>query len=310
MTVTAPPRSPYSGDPVGPDLDDTDVPEAGVPEALIEEARRRARRRRRITGAVLVVAVAAVVALVAIDGGPPSQDSTAASAAGSGGPVAAGSDRANLIATWSDLHEGWILVYDGGLVLWWPHDYAVVPPIFQRRLTPEGVDLVGSGAVELRRLPPLSHLMRAYAEQETMPQDKWADGEASVWVATEFAACPQTQFGEIQPLPSLGQFPDPVQTLLAGKQKTYNIGDLWEEPRIAECFALTSEDAHTLVELGAIHEIPGGYETVTYETIGYETILHSMGLNVDFEPPDGETVQIGIWPVLPHGEFLPGPRGG
>jgi hypothetical protein len=304
MTVTTPPRSPHLGDPVGPDLDDTDGLEAGVPEALIEEARRHARRRRRITGAVVVAAVAAVVALVAFDGGPPSQGASAAFDTVSGVPVADGSDRATLVAGWGELHEGWTMVYEDGLVLWWSDRNWTIR---QRRLTPEGVDLVRSGAIDMTGLPPTSRALPAYSalRGESMPEDMWADAEEGVWLPSEYAVCAHDLEGETPypglatPIPSLGQFPDQVQALLAGKQRTYHIGEhpagVLEEPLVVECFALTSEDAYTLVELDTI--LP---------TDNYEFFFTRIGLpDIDFTLADGATVSLGVWPVLPHGEFFP-----
>jgi hypothetical protein len=189
------------------------------------------------------------------------------------------------------------MVYDDGLMLSWRNQRSgdgSGQPIFQRKLSPDGIDLLRRTGASF---PTLSGKGASFP---SLSEDMWADAEERVWMPSEYAACPTDPYAPL-PLPTLGQFPDPVQALLAGTQRTYQ-GDAdsgpWGEPYILECFALTLEDVYTLLDPGANPSLPTDYN---------ETDLFWSGRSdiVDIELTDGETVSLDVWPVLPHGEFVP-----
>ena len=115
MTVTAPPQRSDSEASAGPDRG----------EALIEEARRHARARRRIWAgiaiAVSIVAVTAVAVTLALAGSGSSPGERPDADAGAGIPAAVvPAAEAELVTSWGRIHEGWVLVYADGRVIWFP----------------------------------------------------------------------------------------------------------------------------------------------------------------------------------------------
>jgi len=140
---------------------------------------------------------------------------------------------------------GWVFVYADGRVL------SVEVPggthFVERRLSPEGVELVRSGAVEPRRfLRPAG---------PSLPAGAWADPDARPYVSSRYAVCyaavralqppaPPDVAGElvgyVDPSRVVSLLPAQAQDLLRGKER--DRGD-------RRCSGLTIEEALTLEQI-------------------------------------------------------------
>jgi hypothetical protein len=104
-----------------------------------------------------------------------------------------------LIASYAEFWLGEASVYaDGRVLLRTPPR-----PITEQRLTPAGVNLVRSGAVE-----PRDFLIGGFG----VPADAWADPESRPYAAARFAVCPS----RVRYL-----LPAPARALLDGKASSY-----------------------------------------------------------------------------------------
>ncbi|WP_159601226.1 hypothetical protein [Agromyces humi] len=82
-----------------------------------------------------------------------------------------------VVAVWARADEGWILVYDDGRVLSHPE----VGPVFERRLSPRGLNLVRSGTVEPRDLQLYLSI--------SVPTEAWADPIPETFRPDRYAVC-------------------------------------------------------------------------------------------------------------------------
>jgi hypothetical protein len=138
---------------------------------------------------------------------------------------------------------GWVFVYADGRVL------SVEVPgsthFVERRLSPEGVELVRSGAVEPRRfLRPAG---------PSLPAGAWADPDARPFVSSRYAVCyaAVNVAGEflryVDPSRVVSLLPAQAQDLLRGKER-YR-GDEGGLRRDRRCSELTIEEARSLEQI-------------------------------------------------------------
>ena len=128
MTVAAPPQAPHVWETKGEEPRD----------ALIREARRRARRRRCAYGVVaFLIAIAAGAFLGRGEGTAPPPSNAAGNnrtpPRAPDSPLVRGPDVAStLLASWGQMHAGYVLVYGDGRALWYPDSGVLVQA--QRRM--------------------------------------------------------------------------------------------------------------------------------------------------------------------------------
>jgi hypothetical protein len=300
MAVT---EAPYQND--STDSDSSFQPDPG--EALIEEARQRARARRRLYRRVgilvSIAAVAAIAATAAVMGsGPSTVDRPILDPpAGAGAPVADPPVAdATLVASWGRIHEGWVLVYEDGRVIRYPDagaglitDQSRYYAIVERRLTPEGLELVRSGALGVGQ----------FIRYALVPADVWAEAEWRPYVPPEYAVCHTEQDVPLDRWVDasivFADLPPTAQTLLRDRQRPFTAVSFHpafdpphedEDPGLqgpVECFALTTDEAGRLVE------------------VSYRPDLHRIRAEGDHLTLVGERRLVEMWitPVMPHGEL-------
>ena len=324
MNVTAPPRPPRGSDPL----------ERAELEALFEEARQRQRRRRRVLGILASLAAIGAVLVLAVSG----RTGLGRSAALEFSDMAGASDegkRAELIVHLFEMHNGYVLAYSDGRVIWqFDLGNQGESPMFERRLTPLGVDLIRSGAVRpsalLRETTPLGDV----ASVSSLPADAWAEPAIGKYVPSRYAVCPSltdpvhvpgmTRNRLSDPMRIVDHIPAAARMLLRGKERIYdNVGLLFEaEPSPTACFEVSAPEARDLRNTF----IAAGFAEASRDT-GFGECRESgmrddLGLwicpgvvssgdlpGIFFVPVEGvgvpvEIVSIGVGPVFPHGEWV------
>ncbi len=291
----------------------TDQPDD--PEALIEEARQRTRRRRRTYATATAVLVLIGVSLFIVFGrsGP-------SLSASSGLPTPAGAanqdEAATVIAHDVRMHWAWVLAYADGRVIWQFDGLTGVSgsQLFERHLTPEGVDLVRSGAIPPSTLldeasvsscapgkavcPSNLSVLPAPRNPSAVPAGTWADSEISTYEPSRWAIDALSEA-------EIARFPAAAQALLRGAERaTYkNVFLLYpDEPppswtRSVEVFELTTAEVRALyaalIETG-IPEVNAAQAAIIDGRTPF--------VPPDLISPEGQTLR--PYPILPHGETI------
>lgn len=217
------------------------------------------------------------------------------SAAGAVAPVADPPvGDAALIDSWGRVHEGWVLVYDDGRVLWYPDAGAGMArgmsryAIVERRLTTEGLELVRSGALGSGQ----------FNRSELVPADVWAEAEWRPYVPAEYAVChvaegsPDDYWADASSV--FAELPPEARTLVRDRQRQFtgfSFNPAFDLPEIlepVECFALTTDEADSLVEVSSRPDVRRFHESGTYLRFVGERLV----------------VEMWITPVMPHGQFV------
>jgi hypothetical protein len=161
------------------------------------------------------------------------------------------------------LGSGDVFVYADGRVIW--NSYR----LNERRLTPEGLDLVRSGAIQPEDLNP---------GPPSVPADAWADAEARPYVPPRYAVCyfmvSGPGFVYEYPYTVLPFFPAPARAILRGELSHGIVGGAAGDPDSPECSAVTAEEARALDE---------------------------MLSGVRVEDSEGGEIGTELLPILPHG---------
>jgi hypothetical protein len=258
--------------------------------------RDRKRRNQRIAAGVVGVAVfVAAIGLVTTFGSPDRTQPGASGGAGIG-PAATQTQPADahwdgeglppegtelstptegqLIGEYREIHVGFIYVYWDGRVIWHPD----LGGVLERRLTPEGVDLVRSGATEPEDLLPVV---------SGVPTSAWADAGSRPYAPPRYAVCNGDPGGYEDPSHLLRLLPAPAEAVLQGKERTYRPGtvDRRHGEEVVECFEVTTEEAR---DLDQILEA-AGFQTGGEAFFGFSRMNDEAG--VSFEP------------ILPHGTW-------
>ncbi len=169
--------------------------------------------------------------------------------------------------SWWSVH-----VYADGRVIWW-WSGRTAPGWLERRLTPEGVELLRSGAVGLGSPP-----------EWALPASAWADAEAKPYIPSRYVVCATWSRQTMRLLPQQ------TQDLLRGNTDEQAVIDgevtyLWAE-RGAACPAVTIEEARALDR--------------TFLEVGFERSETAGGLVYDMRD---HVSSIGVIPLLPDGAF-------
>ena len=270
------------------------------------------RRRAVIVGALTVVAVGVVTTVWSFDRTQTPADSAAATGPTvteprfpadpfvglpPEGAVPSTPETGQLIAERQHVGIGWAYVYADGRVLW-----SFLGPTYERRLSPAGVDLLRSGAIE-----PSVFLRQCLAcTKPVLPAGSWADAEIRQYVPSRYAMC-AFELSRFRPSRFLDLLPSPAQELLRGKQQPYqgvtdpNLGAGGPVqpallPRI-DCWEVTTGEARALDEV--------------LSDTGFEEWRSTPNGMVAFYPPADLETGPGLWftPVLPHGELAEAMRG-
>jgi hypothetical protein len=168
-------------------------------------------------------------------------------------------------------------------VIWSPDGGA----IYEMRLSPAGVDLFRSGSTSLREeiFDWVLYQCPGVACVSPLPAKAWEDAEIRAWVPSKYAICYLGPRDYIEPSRVVGLLPAPAQALLGGKERTYHPDPGGPHP--VECSEVTTEQARSLDEILGDAGFEGNAED------GYRLVL-----------PDGDRVQIGLQPILPHGRWV------
>jgi hypothetical protein len=169
--------------------------------------------------------------------------------------------------------EGFVFVYADGRVI--SHQFGSDTNI-QRRLSPEGVDLVRSGAIQPEDL--------LWPVGSDAPASAWADPARRPYVPSRYGVCYYRESGEANPgtindgyeYPStvLRFFPAPARAILRDKDHTYS-----GSPGPRECSEVSTDEARALADI--------------------------LGEVIRIEDLEGDKINLEINEVLPHGELLP-----
>jgi hypothetical protein len=179
-----------------------------------------------------------------------------------------------------------LYVYEDGRVIWWQQG---VPGRFEQRLTPEGVNLLRSGAVDLGFHGVglgFSGVPFGYDPGLGLPDSAWEDREIKPYVAARFAVCYGYHPPEEAPAPStiLSLLPGPAEAVLRGAGAPYRTGGKVPTP----CHDVSTQDARTL---DAIFREAAGMERDQLKEVFFS-----------FNAPNPIPGEVYIWmvPLLPH----------
>jgi hypothetical protein len=177
-----------------------------------------------------------------------------------------------------------LYVYEDGRVIWWQQG---VPGRFEQRLTPEGVNLLRSRAVDLG-FPGVglgsSGVPSGYDPGLGLPESAWEDPEIKPYVAARFAVCYAYRGPEEAPVPStiLNMLPGSAQAVLRGAGAMYEGTGSIPIP----CRDVSTQDARTLDAI--------------FREVGDRDELKEVFFS--FNAPNPMSGQVYVWmmPLLPH----------
>jgi hypothetical protein len=176
--------------------------------------------------------------------------------------------------------------------------YAGVSRLFERRLTPNGVDLVRSGAIQPSTLLAEASLCPEGVEAcpsvpSALPAGTWADSEIGVYEPSRWS------IGALSEA-EIGRFPAAAQAVLRGKKPTtYNENNVFLFfPDFPESVGKTSGDGPD--QVGCC------FELTTAEVSAVVAALIDVGIPDPFVYPDtisvGQDLNLHLDPILPHGD--------
>ena len=280
-------------------------PPEGVMEAL-RRRRDRKRRNQRIAAGVVGIAVFVAAVLIVTTGGvfdrtetpavteptvPPDAgwdgiglppEGTELSTPVTGTLIGRGVRRCGFLRCDSVTDVGAVFVYADGRVILYSAGGGY-HPITEQRLTPEGVALVRSGAVE-----PTAFLYPRRPE-EKLPAIMWADHTGRPYAPSRYAVCFYGSEGAVD-LSRLGRvLPASAETLLRGNERDYRFQPV-------ECFELTTAETRALDEIlsDAYVERPG------FSPPALERVMRDDA---------GNRIWIEFRTLLPHGRAYGGVGG-
>jgi hypothetical protein len=323
MTVAAPPRPPHPSDPA-------ELQEIEALEALIEEARQRTRRRhRRYAAATAALALIGVSLFIVFGRSGPSENA----AAGLPAPAAAANqdEAATVIAHAVRTHWAWVVAFDDGRVIWQFDGLALrgpsngTSPLFERRLTPKGVDLLQSGTIQpstlLEEAIPLKSCIEADERcliQSNLPAGAWlypiprnpSALPAGTWADPEFSTYEPSKWAIGRPdftrlsESEIDRFPAAAQAVLRGAERaTYNNVFLLypDDPDLVPTSHVESLEL-TTAELSALGAalIDAGIPQVSDGNRAGPPFVSPDWISL--MPKDWPQIGLVVSPILPHGE--------
>ena len=178
------------------------------------------------------------------------------------------------IHPWHSVHvyaDGW-LIWARGLMT---NPGPTVSVWIEQRLTPEGVELLRSGAVELGG--------QAENPGEQLPVSAWENRKLRPYVPSNYALCPwggTKWMKDNPPVARLHVLPAAARDLLRGAEPPSDPDGDW-------CFEVTIEDARALAEILSEAGFEGGSGAGHLGRVGFE---------------DGQNHIFDLSPILPDGE--------
>jgi hypothetical protein len=166
--------------------------------------------------------------------------------------------------------------------------------IYERRLAPEGVELVRSGAVKAERFQMSSN---------PLPADAWEDPEGRLYVPARYAACFESysDLRVVDPDPDglVDRLPPAAREILQGKERTYDQEETPDGPANAQftparCFEVTTAEALAVAE---------SLSEAGLEPEGPNREVWAMGLHPN---GSGEQIMLIFTQLLPHGLWISG----
>ena len=285
-------------------------------DSLIHRRDRKRRNQRIAAGVVGIAVFVTAVWIVTSVGSLDRSETPAVPGPAETGPPAAASDvewngvglppegvvpstpvEGELVARFEKIHVGYVFVYADGRVIW---KVGLNDPISEQRLTPEGVDLVRSGAVR-----PRVFLEGWYEVPEGLPElpvGAWADSKIREYVPARYAACFQTNdVRTVDPAAVLDRLPAAARAIFQGKEQTY---EQEESPsglthiHPTNCFEVTSAEAlavaETLSQAGSERSEVGA--DLYGQGEAWAMRVHSNG--------SGEPIILAFRKLLPHGMWV------
>lgn len=162
--------------------------------------------------------------------------------------------------------------------------------IVERRLTPQGLDLVSSGLLDPRNL--LERPERPLGGTGVGSTVVWAD-QMNPYVPPRYAVCyADEETGIVDPSSVVGLLPERAEALLRGKERTYHhTAGLGGYIPSATCFELTIDEARMLDD--------------TLRRADFERGTWRGG-TFSWSQPDlaGKRIWIVFAPLLPQGEWV------
>jgi hypothetical protein len=189
------------------------------------------------------------------------------------------------------IHVGWVYVFEDGRVISHSQGTLQAPLPYgyrEQRLTPEGVDLVGSGALD-----PAVFLDTGPASHH-VPAGAWDDSTLRPYVPYRYAIC---GVGPLQ------EFPAAARDLLRGREETFHL--IGAAHGKEEGFGITTGEARVLDDILADARFYIG-STTPGDLNGPGQAVYDRWWG---EAPDGiPELAAAFKPILPHGD--PGSQGG
>ncbi|MET0696401.1 MAG: hypothetical protein ABWZ58_03135 [Acidimicrobiia bacterium] len=221
--------------------------------------------------------------------------------------------------------NGWLYVYADGRLIWQQADpeYPVPTGWLERRLTPEGVQLIHSeiiatglfdpdqptdpfpspgGYVEVRHGDQLVYVWGAQELRRRLsdlwswlPQSAWEDTEARAYVPSRYAVCIYSnRFATAtEPTKHLSELPATAQEMLSGAAKVSMDELLTLDPA---AFAFTPGDAADGEYCSIITTEEARSLARTFDDAGWEKDAFGV-----VQYTTSERVVLTFWPMLPHG---------
>jgi hypothetical protein len=127
--------------------------------------------------------------------------------------------------------SSWVFVYaDGRVISWVNRAGGISEQVIERRLTPEGVELVRSGILQARDL---------LGPTNEVPTDAWEDPKARAFVPSRYSVC--AWIDDYTQCRVLRFLPAPARGVLRGGTAVFRAGE--------ECTEVTTEEARELLDI-------------------------------------------------------------
>jgi hypothetical protein len=161
-------------------------------------------------------------------------------------------EEGELVAQFNGYPGRFVYVYADGRVISWGRGTGHLA-FGERRLTPEGVELVRSGALQ-----PGAFIRPAYE----VPLDVWENPDVKPFVPSRYAVCYYMDSGDRnlgkmggyeQPSRVVGFFPAPARAILRGEMSFVAEGDGDSAP--LECSEVTTDEARALVDILGVRRV-------------------------------------------------------
>ncbi len=261
------------------------------------DPRHRVRRRRTVVLVVsAAVALVAAVGIAVVGGHVGAAGELARAGERSPAGAAADGERVEVLDAWAVLHEGWVLVYADGRVIWFPESGSTLyaehtrDVMLERRLSADGLARFESG--------DLSAADVDVVWPAPLPDDLWASADFRPFTPSAYAIC-AWQGGEgprgwMHVAGVLDELPPVARSVLRGTERPFT-GYEFDAFQVPDellgpvtCFGVTPPAAEVVVGLS---ERPSQRYRAEGDLLTFTSRL-------------GDPITLVILPVMPHGQFV------